>query len=161
MNWKTVILWHTASESITIKDQLNQKMLHDFMSSSQARWANTSDRITSLTFSGVFLFCIPIHTSVAEVPVWFFTMVSQCYHHDITLSHFLPMAVTVSADIWICQHKLLWIHHGKLLRKVSRLGLLPKTFYLFHFNGTLWVVSERTQQLLYSLLHCKCCLSFM
>lgn len=114
-----------------MKDLLRQKMLLNFMSSSQARWAKTSERMTSLTFSEVFLFCTPIHTSVTEVPVYFFTMVSQCYHHDITLSHFIPMEVTVSAAIWICQHKLLWNHHGKLLWKVSRLDSLPKTFNHF------------------------------
>lgn len=82
----------------TVKDLLSQEMMpHNFMSSSQARWGNTFDRITSLTFSEVFLFCTPIHTT--EVPLCFFTMVSQFYHHDITLSHFIPIEVTVSADI--------------------------------------------------------------
>lgn len=117
----------------TLKDLLSQKMLHNFMSSSQARQADTSDRITSLTFSGAFLFCTPIHTSVTEAPVCFFTMVSQCYHHAITLSHFIPMAVTVSADIWICQHKLLWNCHGKLLWNVSRPDLATKDFLPFFF----------------------------
>lgn len=70
----------------TMEDLLSQNMLPNFMSSSQARWANTSDRITSLTFSVVFLFCTPFHTSVTEVPVCFFTMVSQCHHRDITES---------------------------------------------------------------------------
>lgn len=60
----------------TMKDLLSQEMLHNFMPSSQARWGNTSDRITSLTLSEVFLFCTPIHTSVTKVPMCFFTMVS-------------------------------------------------------------------------------------